>query len=193
MPIKLFHGKVIPVNAPPVLGFCAFSGTGKTTLISNVLPILADKGVRVGVIKHAHHDFEVDQPGKDSYRLRKAGAEQMLVGSRWRWVLIAEHRPPKDEPRLADLLPRLELDQLDLVLVEGFKHEPFPKVELHRASLGKPVLHETDPNVVALATDEPPLKTPPIPVLDLNQPAQIADFILRYVEESATDSDEQVV
>lgn len=164
----------------PILGFAAFSGTGKTTLLKKLLPMLRDRGVRVGMVKHAHHSFDVDQPGKDSYELRKAGAAQMLIASRSRWALMVERRLEKD-PALDEVL--LELDQaaLDLILVEGFKQEPFPKIELRRAGLRRPLLYPEDRNIVALATDDPHGLDTELPVLDLNRPEDIADFVVDVV------------
>ncbi len=164
----------------PIVGFAAYSGTGKTTLLKKLLPILKSRGVRVGMVKHAHHTFDVDQPGKDSYELRKAGAAQMLIASRWRWALMVERQREK-EPRLDEVL--LELDQaaLDLILVEGFKQEPFPKIELRRAGLkGKPFFPDDD-NIVAIATDEPSSLDTDLPILDLNHPEEIADFIIEKI------------
>src|SRR5690606_35869045 len=111
----------------PVLGFAAYSGTGKTSLLVRLLPLLNEKGIRVGVIKHAHHTFDIDHEGKDSYELRKAGARQMLVGSDKRWALIAETESNKN--RLADFIGKLDHEFLDLILVEGFKPESIPKIE----------------------------------------------------------------
>ncbi|MDX1527255.1 MAG: molybdopterin-guanine dinucleotide biosynthesis protein B [Gammaproteobacteria bacterium] len=161
----------------PIVGFAAYSGTGKTTLLKKLLPILKSRSVRVGMVKHAHHTFDVDQPGKDSYELRKAGAAQMLIASRSRWALMVERQRDK-EPLLDEVL--LELDQaaLDLILVEGFKQEPFPKIELRRAGLkGKPFFPDDD-NVVAIATDDPSGLETDLPILDLNRPDEIADFII---------------
>ena len=162
----------------PLLGFAAFSGTGKTTLLRALLPLLNSRGLRVGVIKHAHHTFDVDVPGKDSYELRRAGAAQMLVGSRHRWALVTE-TPGLEEPRLTDLLARLSTETLDLVLVEGFKAEVFPKIELHRPSLGHPLMCRADSSIIALATDAPIENPPSLPLLDLNDPAGIAAFVVR--------------
>lgn len=161
----------------PLVGFAAFSGTGKTTLLSRIIPILRERGLRIAVVKHTHHDFDIDRPGKDSHTSRQAGAIAVLIGSRHRWALIKE-TPGADEPTLDELVAHLEQDELDLILVEGFKHERFPKVEVHRPSLGKPLLFREDPTVIAIATDETLLERPPIPVLDLNRPEQIAVFIL---------------
>ena len=171
----------LSVNKVPVVGFAAWSGTGKTTLIARILPLLRERDLRVGVVKHAHHTFDIDYPGKDSYELRKAGASQMLVGSRQRWALICETPEAEDEPALAELMDRLLTDELDLILVEGFKPENMPKIELHRPSLGKPLLFPKDSSVIALCTDEPIERDVPLPTFDLNQPTQIADFLLATV------------
>ncbi len=164
----------------PILGFAAHSGTGKTTLLIEVLRILKGRGYRVGVVKHAHHSFEIDKPGKDSYELRKAGACQMLVGSRQRWALVAE-TDGATEPRLDELLCRLDQSVLDFILVEGFKAESFPKIEVYRPSLGHALLHPHDAAIVALATDAPATAATSLPVLDLNRPVAVADFILNYL------------
>jgi molybdopterin-guanine dinucleotide biosynthesis adapter protein len=164
----------------PILGFAAFSGTGKTTLLVKLLGLLHARGFRVGVVKHAHHSFEIDKPGKDSYELRKAGATQMLVGSRRRWALVAETEDER-EPRLDDLLRHLDQAALDFILVEGFKAERFPKIELYRQSLGHPLLHPDDDSIIAIASDAPlPAKTS-LPLLDLNQPQAIADFVVQFM------------
>lgn len=161
----------------PLLGFAAYSGTGKTTLLRALLPLLNARGLRVGVVKHAHHTFDVDVPGKDSYELRRAGATQMLVASRHRWALVTE-APESSEPRLGELLAHLSTDTLDLVLVEGFKAEIFPKIELHRPSLGQPLMCRSDSSIIALATDAPVENPPSLPLLDLNDPAGIATFVM---------------
>ncbi len=161
----------------PILGFAAYSGTGKTTLLRKLLPLLRARGLRVAVVKHAHHTFDTDVPGKDSYELRRAGAVQMLVASRHRWALVTE-TGDTGEPRLAELLGQLAQDALDLILVEGFKAEPIPKIELHRPSLGHPLMCLTDASIIALATDQPPATPLPIPVLDLAQPEALVEFIL---------------
>jgi molybdopterin-guanine dinucleotide biosynthesis protein B len=163
-------------DIPPILGFAAFSGTGKTTLLIKLLPILQARGLRIGVVKHAHHEFDIDYPGKDSYELRKAGARQILVGSRHRFALIVE-RETEDDPQLADLLPRLIPEDLDLILVEGFKPESIPKIEVHRPDLGHPLLCTRDDSFIAVASDRP-LPGLAIPVLDLNDTPAIANFIL---------------
>lgn len=161
----------------PILGFAAFSGTGKTTLLTRLIPLLRQRGVRLAVVKHAHHAFDIDKPGKDSYELRKAGAVQTLIASRRRWALVTETEA-EHEPLLADLIQRLDHRTLDLILVEGFKHVAFPKIELHRAELGKPFLFPEDDSVIALASDHTEVQgLGARPLLDINQPDQIVTFI----------------
>jgi molybdopterin-guanine dinucleotide biosynthesis protein B len=164
----------------PLLGIAAWSGTGKTTLLVQILPRLRARGLRVGLVKQSHHAFDVDTPGKDSYELRKAGASPVLLASRARWALMVE-TPAQSEPVLNDLLAHLDPSGLDLILVEGFKHEAFPKIELYRADLGKPPIYPTDPEVIAVATDGPLDPVPGVPVLDLNRPDQVTDFVLDYL------------
>jgi molybdopterin-guanine dinucleotide biosynthesis adapter protein len=163
----------------PVLGFAAYSGSGKTTLLIELLPLLKQHGLRVGLIKHTHHSFEIDYPGKDSYELRKAGASQVLIGSKQRWALMVESDSAQGST-LTDLIRYLHQDRLDLILVEGFKLDAIPKIEIHRPSLGKPLLFPTDPAFIAIATDAPLAMPVTLPLLDLNQPPAIADFIINY-------------
>jgi len=170
----------------PVLGFAAYSGTGKTTLLTRLIPLLNSRGINIAVVKHAHHDFDTDQPGKDSYELRKAGATQMLVASSRRSALIVE-RKRESEPRLAETLQQLDTSELDLVLVEGFKAETFDKIELHRPALGRPLRCAEDSNIVAVASDAPLPQVTHVPVLDLNEPGDIADFILEFLAMSDLD------
>lgn len=162
----------------PLVGFCAYSGTGKTTLLTKLLPVLRATGLRVGVLKHAHHDFDIDHPGKDSHDLRHAGAEQMVIASSKRMALIKERKTSDNEPDLNEALAILDPATLDLVLVEGFKREPFPKIELYRPALRKPLLFPKDNNIIAIATDAP-LEVAPsiIPCLDLNDIEAISEFI----------------
>jgi len=163
----------------PVIGFVAYSGTGKTTLLKKIITILKiEKSFKVGVLKHAHHDFDIDIPGKDSYELRHAGASQMLVASKNRWALVTETPAEYQEPDLNNLLTQLTHSELDLILVEGFKHEIFDKIELHRPSLGKTVLYPNDANIVAIATDEPQKITAELPILDINNVNSIVQFII---------------
>jgi molybdopterin-guanine dinucleotide biosynthesis protein MobB len=160
----------------PVIGFAACSGTGKTTLLKQLIPLLREEGMHPGVIKHAHHQVEFDVPGKDSYVLRKAGAGQVLLASANRWALMGEE-PGSQEPELPVLLKRMDLSELDLVLIEGFRHIPFPKIELHRPSLGKPLLCKEDSTILAVASDEPPAVPVSLPLLDLNDIQAIVSFI----------------
>lgn len=168
------------VAMPRLLGFSAWSGTGKTTLLKKLIPALRHEGVRLAVIKHAHHQFDVDHPGKDSYELRKSGAQQMLIASANRWALMVDKDTP-EEPVLADLVGKLDLAKLDLVLVEGFKREAIPKIELHRPSLGKPLIFPDDPNVIAIATDQADALDTQLPILPLGDVDSILAFVLNYV------------
>lgn len=168
--------------AIPVLGFAAYSGTGKTSLLKKLLPLLHDQGLRIGMVKHTHHDFDIDQPGKDSYELRKAGASQMLVASGRRWALMVELEGAGD-PVLEDMIGQLDHDNLDLILVEGFKHVAFPKIELHRQLLGKPLIYPHDPTVIAFACDGEPPEALSLPLLNLNDASQIAGFIIDWLSE----------
>ena len=133
-----------------IFGFAGWSGAGKTTLLRRLIPVLVGSGLRVSTLKHAHHGFDVDQPGKDSWEHRQAGATEVLVGSAARWALMHELRGAP-EPSLPELLARLS--PVDLVLVEGFKREGHRKIEVHRAANGKPLLHPEDPSIVAIASD----------------------------------------
>lgn len=160
----------------PLLGFAAYSGTGKTTLLEAMLPKLTERGLRVGVIKHAHHNFDIDQEGKDSYRLRKAGASQMLISSRYRNALVTE--TPNEEATFQQLLGKLDQSQLDLILIEGFKTLSFPKIELHREEVGKPWLHPEDKNIIAIAANISAEST--LPQLDINDLETITDFVVSY-------------
>lgn len=164
----------------PVLGFAAWSGTGKTTLLARLIPWLRARRLRVALIKHTHHDFEIDRPGKDSHVLRQAGAEQVLIASSRREAWIRERRP-ETEPTLAELVSRLDRSTLDLALVEGFRHERFPKIELHRAALNRPLLFPDDDSIIALACDAPIPIDAPIPVYDLNDSTAIGEFVLAYL------------
>ncbi len=160
-----------------VLGIAAFSGTGKTTLLKQLIPLLKSRGLRVGLIKKTHHDADIDQPGKDSHELRMAGASPVMLSSSHRRAVITEHEEIR-ERSLAEELAHFDQKDVDIILVEGFKHERFPKIELHRPSLGKPLLFPDDASIIAIATDGDLSVTPDIPGLDLNSPRQIADFIL---------------
>jgi len=176
------HNDIVMKFKKPVLGFAAYSGTGKTTLLVKLLPILKSRGLRIAMIKHAHHDFDIDKPGKDSYELRKAGADQMLIASDKRWVLMTE-TPEGAGPQLEALIEKINLDECDLVLVEGFRHVPFEKIELHRSSLQKDIIYPEDKSVIAVASDEK-LTAGDLPWLNLNEPAQVADFICIWLKRS---------
>lgn len=168
----------------PLVGFLAYSGTGKTTLLTKLISILSGKGLRVGIIKHAHHTFDIDQPGKDSYKLRKAGASEMLIGSVSRWALMVDAEK-EQEFTLDDHILRLDQGNLDLILVEGFKLETIPKIELTRPSLGNDLFFPNDANVIAVATDEPLSVKTDLPMLDINNPDQIVAFICERVLEKS--------
>ncbi|HHJ39802.1 MAG: molybdopterin-guanine dinucleotide biosynthesis protein MobB [Methylothermaceae bacteria B42] len=160
----------------PVLGFAAYSGTGKTTLLTRLIPILKAEGLKIGLIKHSHHTFEIDRPGKDSYALRKAGATPVMIVSRKRRAIIYEY-PDEGDVCLEEQFAYLNQTGLDLILVEGFKHAAVPKIELHRPALGKPLLFPDDPHVIAVACDAPLSQPCPLPLLNINQPEAIAAFI----------------
>jgi len=159
-----------------LFGFAAYSGNGKTTLIENLIPLLSARGLRVSVIKHAHHDFDVDRPGQDSHRHRQAGATEVLVSSAARWALMHELHG-QIEPELSWLLQRLS--PCDLVLVDGFKNEPIPKIEVHRAAAGTAFLHPFDPLIAALAADAPVATS--LPVFGLDDHAAIAEFLVGFL------------
>jgi len=163
-----------------VLGFAAFSGTGKTTLLKQIIPLLKEKGLRVGLVKASHHGFEIDRPGKDSHELRMAGASPVMLSSSRRRAIITEHAEIR-ERGLAEELAFFDQGSVDIILVEGFKQEGFPKIELHRPSLGKPLLFPDDPSIIAIATDGALPVAPAIPQFDLNAPRPIADFILGHL------------
>ena len=159
-----------------IFGFAGWSGSGKTTLIEKLIPLFVKRGLRVSLLKHAHHTFDVDQPGKDSYRHRHAGCQEVLISSSRRWALLHELRGAP-EPGLAELIERVS--PCDLLLVEGFKRENVPKLEVYRASVGEALLHPQDRNIVAIACDER-LETT-LKQFDLNDPPPIAEFILGHL------------
>ena len=168
---------------PPVLGFAAYSGTGKTTLLKQLIPLLRTKGLRLAIIKHSHHDFEIDHPGKDSYELHHAGAQQTLITSAYRSALIREQIPPS-EPDLQTTLAQLDLEDIDLVLVEGFRHDSgLPRIELNRSAINRPPLFPQHDNIIAIACDSP-LDTD-LPQLDINAVGQIGEFILHWLDRNA--------
>lgn len=168
----------------PVLGFAAYSGSGKTTLLVKLLPLMKLQGLRVALIKQTHHDFEIDKPGKDSFRLREAGADQVLLASDKRCVVITEYETPA-EPDLPQLINRLDLDVIDLVMVEGFKHLPFSKIELHRPSTGNKLIFPEDDSVIAVASDGD-IDTGGLPLLNINAAEEVAGFINRWLAQTFT-------
>lgn len=159
-----------------IFGFAGFSGSGKTTLIEQIIPMFVGRGLRVSLVKHAHHTFDVDQPGKDSYRHRHAGATEVLVTSSRRWVLMHELRG-ENEPSMEDVVARIS--PCDLLLVEGYKRAAIPKIEVYRSCVGEGFLHPHDPHIVAVVTDGQ--LDSKLPVLDINRPADVGEFILRHV------------
>ena len=162
--------------AARVFGLAGWSGSGKTTLMRALIPALTGRGLGVSTLKHAHHTFEIDTPGKDSYEHRAAGATEVLVASAERWALMHELRgaaEPTSEELIALMAP------VDLVLIEGFKQEHHDKIEVHRPAFGRPLLCSDDPRVVAVASDAP-LEGIPVPRLDLNDPGAIAEFVIAH-------------
>jgi molybdopterin-guanine dinucleotide biosynthesis protein B len=159
-----------------IFGLAGWSGSGKTTLLAAIIPELATRGLSVSTIKHAHHDFDIDRPGKDSWRHRQAGASEVMVASARRWALMHELRGAA-EPSLDELVARLS--PVDVVIVEGYKRHPHPKLEVHRPSLGKPLLYPDDPYIVAIASDEP--FAAPLPLLSLADPAAVTGFMLDHL------------
>jgi len=159
-----------------IFGFAGYSGSGKTTLIEKLIPLFTKRGLRVSLIKHAHHMFDVDTPGKDSYRHRQAGCTEVLVTSSRRWVLMSELRGAP-EPDLNELIARMS--PCDLLLVEGFKRESIPKLEVYRTLVGEPMIHPHDGNVVAIASDGA-IDTQ-LPWFSIDDADAIADFVTRHV------------
>jgi molybdopterin-guanine dinucleotide biosynthesis protein B len=157
-----------------IIGLAGWSGSGKTTLLTKVIPRIVAQGKRVSTLKHAHHGFDLDQPGKDSHAHRAAGASEVLIASAKRWAIMHELRDAP-EPPLRDLLKRLS--PTDLVIVEGYKRERIPKLEIFRAAVNKPLLHLEDDWIVAIASDGV-LPEATVPVVDLNDIAKIADILL---------------
>ncbi len=165
----------------PVIGFAAFSGTGKTTLVSNIIPLLRNRSLKIGILKHAHHNFVIDQPGKDSHEFRKAGAQQVLIASKHRIAWVKE-KEKQEEPELMETLQFFASQKLDLVIVEGFKKAPFTKIEVHRSKIKRPLLAKKDPHVIAIATDSPDKVDLDRTILNLEDYEGIAEFIMRRME-----------
>jgi molybdopterin-guanine dinucleotide biosynthesis adapter protein len=162
-------------NATPmrVVGLAGWSGAGKTTLMTRVIPVLIRRGLTVATVKHAHHDFDIDKPGKDSWLHRQAGASEVAIASSRRWAIVHELRE-ETEPSLAEILAKLS--PVDLVIVEGFKHHAHPKLEVFRAAIGKPLLHPDDDCIVAIATDAP-LPDAQVPLVMLDDVEGIANVL----------------
>ncbi len=161
----------------PIIGFAAFSGTGKTTLLEKVIPLLTERGLRVGLVKASHHRIEPDKPGKDSYRLRRAGTTQLVLSTPGRAICITEREV--DDPLLEDQLSLLDQGRLDLIIVEGFRGSAIPKIELHRTDFDRPFLYPKDSNIIALCWDNCAAgEDIPLPQLDINDPQQVADFVI---------------
>ena len=175
---------------PPTLGFAGFSGSGKTTLLCQLIPLLRQQGLRLGLIKHSHHSFEIDHPGKDSYLARQAGASQVIIASRQRTVVLSDHSTivaTDGHICLDTFLARLNAQPesalpLDLILVEGYKQAAIAKIEVHRPALGQPLLALTDQHIIAVACDTTPQQLPPQPLLNLNQTQTIKNFIVDYLQ-----------
>lgn len=159
-----------------IFGLVGWSGSGKTTLIRKLIPELIAMGYQVSTMKHTHHNFDIDKPGKDSYEHRVAGASQVLITGKKRWALLNENRE-QNEPSIEELLGRM--DEVDLVLIEGFKSHPHAKLEVFRPSVGKDMIAKTDGSVVAVATDEP-LDDVQLPILDINDVSAVARFVISF-------------
>ena len=161
-----------------LIGFSGWSGSGKTALLRQLIPVLVRRGLRVSTVKHAHHAFDVDKPGKDSFVHREAGATEVMIGSATRWALMHEHRGER-EPGLPELLAHMS--PVDLVLVEGFKRGGHRKIEVHREAVGKPLLHPDDPSIVAIAAD--PVVAAPVPIVSLNDIEAVARLVLDHAQD----------
>jgi len=169
----------------PIVGFVAPSGTGKTQLLKALISRLKSEGFRVAVVKHSHHDFEIDKPGKDSYELHKSGAAQTLIASKYRWAMISENKNPEHEITLNTLIKQLDQSIVDIILVEGYKFECFPKIEVYRVNItssksAQPPLFLSDPDIVAVATDKSFVPKNGIALLDINDIKQISQFIIQH-------------
>lgn len=159
-----------------IFGLAGWSGSGKTTLMVNLLPEFVARGFSVSTMKHAHHDFDIDQPGKDSYEHRKAGASEVMISASKRWALMHELRN-EEEPSVDELIERMT--PVDILLVEGFKWHSHPKMEVYRSVVGKPLLQHHDTEIIAVASDDKLIDLP-VPVFDLNNIERIADFIIQH-------------
>ena len=180
--LPVFPTARMTMPTPPIIGFAAFSGTGKTTLLEQLIPLLISRGLKLGLIKASHHDIDPDKPGKDSYRLRRAGASQLVLSTPKRSICYTEY-PDIVEHNLNEQLRLLDLKRLDLVLVEGFREADIPKIELHRMKYDKPYLFQNDINIIALACDSTPSVNLPeeLPLLDINHPESVVQFIMTFM------------
>jgi len=171
-----YRGSRTYMTTMRIIGLAGWSGSGKTTLITKVIPCLRARGVTMSTLKHAHHGFDLDQPGKDSFFHRAAGATEVIISSAKRWAILHELREDA-EWDLPDLIAKMS--PVDLVLVEGYKRDPFPKLEVHRAANGKPLIHPEDPHVMAIASDIA-LPAAKVPVVGLDDIEAIADLLLKH-------------
>jgi molybdopterin-guanine dinucleotide biosynthesis adapter protein len=175
--------KTLCYRGVPVIGFAAYSGVGKTTVLKHLIPILREQGVVAGVVKHTHHKFDIDHPGKDSYELRKSGAAQIVVGSKYRRAMIMETPMQEGEPELGEFLSHVDTQILDVILVEGFRHENYPKIEINR-HLDTELLAESDESIIAIVSDREDISHLSIPQLKLANSLGLANFITMYAQDA---------
>ena len=178
-PLDLIHAQQILGKLPPFFGLAGWSGSGKTTLCTKLIENFTKIGIKVGTLKHAHHKFELDKPGKDSFNLRKAGSRPMIISSKERFAVIQENDENEEKSlfQMLEMFAKDPIQKCDLIIVEGFKNEPIPKIEVYRKIIGKPELYKEDKNIFAIATDTK--IDSPIPILDLNKVNSISDYILK--------------
>jgi molybdopterin-guanine dinucleotide biosynthesis protein B len=174
---QIIHKQIVWTTSIPCIGFVAPSGTGKTTLLSQLAPHLIAQGFRLGYLKHAHHGFDIDQPGKDSHRMRVAGAKQVLIASQQRWAFLCES--PPEEPALAHFISQFDAKSTDLILAEGFRGHHYPKLEIHRQERSATFLYPDDPDIIAVVSDQALPLDASLPQLPLDQPQVIATFIMQ--------------
>ncbi len=178
-PLDLIYAQQILGKLPPFFGLAGWSGSGKTTLCTKLIENFTKIGIKVGTLKHAHHKFELDKPGKDSFNLRKAGSRPMIISSKERFALIQENDNNEEKSlfQMLEMFAKDPIQKCDLIIVEGFKNEPIPKIEVYRKVIGKPELYKEDNNIFAIATDT--IINASIPILDLNKVNSISDYILK--------------
>lgn len=178
-PLDLIYAQQILGKLPPFFGLAGWSGSGKTTLCTKLIENFTKIGIKVGTLKHAHHKFELDKPGKDSFNLRKAGSRPMIISSKERFALIQENDDNEEKSlfQMLEMFAKDPIQKCDLIIVEGFKNEPIPKIEVYRKVIGKPELYKEDNNIFAIATDT--IINASIPILDLNKVNSISDYILK--------------